>query len=558
VYEQIQGDAVKTIMRYEWIERERDLLLWQVSKMLGEKVPGNQNQKPWVSRLTGIKDKQWFEREFIEGQLDYSQSNSKGSRGVALVFSVDTNNVYEVRYYASRSREVRKFLYITQAGETIQLSREEAMEKVSDTRLPKTESNIVPAPPPTFISSTKLALNLNVLEAAQARIRYLFDNFPKICLSFSGGKDSTVLFHLMAAEARASNRKFGVLLIDLEAQYEATMKHCEAMMAEHQDCIEPYWIALPLILRNAVSMEEPRWIAWDQGKKQDWVRNPPALAITNPDQFPFFRHGMEFEEFTAAFAQWFSGGDLTASVIGIRADESLNRYRAIAGDYSRFEGKKWTTYKGGCCYNAYPIYDWSTEDIWVYHGKTGQIHNPIYDLMHKAGLSIHQMRICQPYGDDQRKGLWLFHVLEPQTWPRVVARVNGANSGAMYAHLPGNMMGNVRVKLPAGHSWESYARFLLNSLPPNAQEHYTVKIETFLRWYEARGYKHGIPDEADPKEEADRKTPSWRRIVKVLLKNDWWCKGLSFSQQKSEAYENYMKILKKRRQLWNPIFSRLS
>ena len=52
--------------------------------------------------------------------------------------------------------------------------------------------------------------------------------------------------------------------------------------------------------------------------------------------------------------------------------------------------------------------------------------------MHKAGVALGNMRICQPYGDDQRRGLWLFHLIEPETWARVVARVNGANSGALY------------------------------------------------------------------------------------------------------------------------------
>ena len=42
------------------------------------------------------------------------------------------------------------------------------------------------------------------------------------------------------------------------------------------------------------------------------------------------------------------------------------------------------------------------------------------------------MRLCQPYGDDQRKGLWLFKMLEPETWSRVVGRVQGANFGNRY------------------------------------------------------------------------------------------------------------------------------
>ena len=60
----------------------------------------------------------------------------------------------------------------------------------------------------------------------------------------------------------------------------------------------------------------------------------------------------------------------------------------------------------------------------------------------------------------------------------------------------------------------------------------------------------GIPDEAGVNDEASKKVPSWRRICKALLRNDYWCKGLSFTQTKSEAYEKYSKIMKRRRQQW--------
>ncbi len=42
----------------------------------------------------------------------------------------------------------------------------------------------------------KIALGKNVLEAAQERVQWIFDTFEQITLSFSGGKDSTALFHL--------------------------------------------------------------------------------------------------------------------------------------------------------------------------------------------------------------------------------------------------------------------------------------------------------------------------------------------------------------------------
>ena len=50
--------------------------------------------------------------------------------------------------------------------------------------------------------------------------------------------------------------------------------------------------------------------------------------------------------------------------------------------------------------------------------------------------------------------------------------------------------------------------------------------------------------------EARRDVPSWRRVCKALLRNDYWCKGLSFSQHKSAAYEKYLKVMKTRRRAW--------
>ena len=397
----------------------------------------------------------------------------------------------------------------------------------------------------------KQYLDVDVLTAAEQRIETVFDRFDRICVSFSAGKDSTVMLHLAMAEAKRRDRKIAVLIIDLEAQYTATMAHAEALFAMYAQWIDPYWIALPLSLRNAVSTYQPQWLCWDPDARASWVREPPAFAIVDEHHFPFFRRGMEFEDLVPAFGEWYSQGKLTACLVGIRTDESLNRFRAIMGDTANIDGHRWTTWKGGSVYNAYPIYDWRVDDIWTYHARTGLPYNPIYDAMHRAGLTPHQMRICQPYGDDQRKGLWLYHVIEPATWPRVVARVHGANAGALYSRESGSILGVHHVTLPSGHTWKTYAEMLLDSLPPHANEHYANKIAAFLNWHSQRGYQTAIPDEADPKAEAAKETPSWRRICRVILRNDWWCKGLSFSPHKgATSYDRYKTIMKKRRAKW--------
>lgn len=360
------------------------------------------------------------------------------------------------------------------------------------------------------------------------------------------------MLHLVMDEAIKRGQKVGLLFLDLEGQYKLTIDHIQACYDLYADYIEPYWIALPIHLRNAVSMYEHHWIAWEPGRESDWVRQPPQKAIINSSEFPFFTYAMEFEEFTPAFGHWYAQGQLCACFVGIRTAESLNRWRTIAGHGMKFEGLRWTNYIGQTLYNIYPIYDWATEDLWTYHAKfPDKLYNKLYDLMYQAGLSIHQMRICQPYGDDQRKGLWLFHLIEPETWSRVVARVNGANSGALYAQDSGNILGNLKITKPEGHTWESFTKLLLESLPPKTKEHFINKIAVFIHWWQLRGYPDGIPDEGDHKAEAAKEVPSWRRICKMLLRNDYWAKGLSFSQHKSQAYEKYRRIMEKRRARWN-------
>ena len=392
----------------------------------------------------------------------------------------------------------------------------------------------------------KHGLGLSVFEAAQQRIAFVFDNFPQIYVSFSGGKDSSVMLHLVSAEARKRGRKVGLLVVDLEAQYALTIQHICEMCDLYQDALEVFWVALPINLRNAVSNLDPRWQAWDPDASQVWVRQPDPRSITDQRFFPFFRRGMEFEEFVPQFGHWYGQGKLCACFVGIRADESLNRYRAVTSRGTKFDGHKWTSYQSRTLFNAYPIYDWQTVDLWRFNSQ-GHCYNRLYDRMHQAGLSIHQMRICQPYGDDQRKGLWLYHIIEPETWARVVARVAGANSGALYAQESGNILGRIKIAKPAGHTWQSFAKMLLATMPPKTQAHYENKIVVFLKWWQDRGYSTGIPDEL-PVE--DKKAPSWRRICKMLLRNDYWAKGLSFTQTKSDAYERYKKVMKRRQEEW--------
>lgn len=405
-----------------------------------------------------------------------------------------------------------------------------------------------------MIKVPKIYKDINVYDAAINRYDIILNEFDNYYVSVSGGKDSSIMLQLMAQEARKYGKKFSVLYIDLEAQYQATIGHINALIDATKDVVENwYWCALPLSLRNAVSAIQPKWICWDKKDKKKWVREYPTkredvVLVTEdslPDGWDWFFRGMEFEEFILWFAKWFNEthGGKTAAGIGIRSDESLNRFRTIVSDKKeRYKNYPWTT-RAHCksevlnCWNFFPLYDWRTEDDWTAVAKLNLLFNPIYELMYKNGLSIYEQRLCQPYGDDQRKGLDQYRTLEPETWEKVLNRVEGVNFGNIYCRT--SLLGNIKSEKPDSLTWEQYAVFLLESIgmyAPEVRDHYHAKIKTFLQWYEKEGISQDqIPDEADKKLESAKRAASWRRIARAIEKNDFWMSRLSFGETKKDV-----------------------
>ncbi|SQA99496.1 Predicted phosphoadenosine phosphosulfate sulfotransferase [Cedecea neteri] len=99
----------------------------------------------------------------------------------------------------------------------------------------------------------KIILDDNVLNASKKRIEWVFDTFNQVCVSFSGGKDSSVLFHLVAEIARRRECQFDVLFIDWEVQFQHTIDHVSRLKQQYSDIVRRfYWVALPLTTVNGV------------------------------------------------------------------------------------------------------------------------------------------------------------------------------------------------------------------------------------------------------------------------------------------------------------------
>lgn len=402
----------------------------------------------------------------------------------------------------------------------------------------------------------KKTTSQNVWNSTIERIKYIFNNFENVYISFSGGKDSGVCIQILDLVAQQLKRTYDVLFIDLEGQYNLTIDFIKEV-SDLKNINKFYWLCLPIVLRNAVSQFQPRWIPWDNKAKEIWIRELPSVNEKTilihennvANFFPWFKKGQEFEELIIDFSKWYEKDKgKVAAIIAIRADESFHRFCTLTNDKKiRYKQKDWSTFIKGSkhTYNFYPIYDWKTRDIWIATFNKNLLWNKVYDLMYKNGLSIHEQRLCQPYGDDQKNGLDQFRYIEPETWEKLLNRVSGVNFGNIYCRT--SLLGNIKSEKPEHLNWEEYTIFLLETLyfyNKELVEHYVIKIEKFIKWYEIKKgvFLKDIPQFLDSKIETNKEMITWRRIARAIERNDWFLKRLCFGQTKNDIEKLYIFI----------------
>ena len=114
-------------------------------------------------------------------------------------------------------------------------------------------------------------------EAAIDRIKFIFENFPRIYVSFSGGKDSGVMLNLMIDYMRKHGitRKIGVMILDNEANYEHSLTFMRDVLDANLDFPDVYWCCLPITLPCTVSSYAVEWQFWGNRDKERWIRPMP-------------------------------------------------------------------------------------------------------------------------------------------------------------------------------------------------------------------------------------------------------------------------------------------
>ena len=343
-----------------------------------------------------------------------------------------------------------------------------------------------------------------VLDAAKRRMGLVFDHFPRVVVSVSGGKDSHVLFSLAHEEAVRRGRSIEVFFLDQEAEYAGTIEVIEWMM--RQPNVIPRWYQVPLRMTNATSHQQAWMHAWGPG--ETWMREQSPLAITSapgaPDRFYDFFPWLEKQSADTAY------------LVGLRSRESLNRWRAVATN-AGFRGWSWsTTAKGEGNYRFYPVFDWSTGDVWKYLADTGARVNTVYDRMFRLrGANERTMRVSFLVHEQSFKSLATLQELEPDTYERLLRRLKGVHSAALYCE-EGTMFS--AHELPSAFAtWREYRDHILATTPSEYSGRFAKRFA-----------KQG-DDEATCQEHVRQLlTNDWennvpvRRVKASALRERWW------------------------------------
>lgn len=332
-----------------------------------------------------------------------------------------------------------------------------------------------------------VAVDADVLTLGRERMAAVYDRFDHVVVSFSGGKDSTVVLNLALDEARRRGKRLRVVFFDEEAIPYETEQYVRRV-ASLPD-VDMEWYCVPIRHRNACSATEPWWYPWAPEARDLWVRPLPPEAITT---IPGYRHDDPDARLTIpdinGLLHPISLGAV-ALVMGIRADESVNRRRSITHhlhDPWMVHYTAGSTEKGNV-WKVYPAYDWTMTDVWLGPAMLGWDYNVAYDAMEMSGIPHRAQRCAPPFGEEPLRNLDMFKTCFPEVWDRMAYRVPGAAAAARYSRTELWAFGGMPKK-PDGMPWTTFIRHHIDRQPDEFRPFVAKRIASFLgRHYHRSG-----------------------------------------------------------------------
>lgn len=318
--------------------------------------------------------------------------------------------------------------------------------------------------------SYKEYTNKTVVEATKERLKYIFDEFENIVVSISGGKDSTVLCWLALQEARSRGRKIGIFFLDEEVVYRNTIEQVEYLMNLYPENTNRFWLQIPFNLTNSTSFEDGQVKCWEQEKKHLWMhkRNRENVLKKTWSHETHIADKNKGFGFYDVFYNFELGFESTAFLVGLRADESLNRYRTMV-KRKGYKDIYWSTKRAGTNFTFYPIYDWGFHDVWKFIGENNIRYHKFYDFAYLKGKHVNEIRVSSLTHEKSFKSIQDLPEFEFDTYEKLLKRIKGISFAQETAK--DKKMFKVQTLPKNYNSWREYRDFLLMTYPDESKKH---------------------------------------------------------------------------------------
>lgn len=312
--------------------------------------------------------------------------------------------------------------------------------------------------------------NVSVLDAAYMRIKNIFANGLPVVLSTSGGKDSLVLCQLvydLIQRGEIDPKQLTVQFVDEEGMYDDVIEivknwRKKFMMAG----VKFEWYCLEVKHFNALNQLETKetWVCWDRYEKDKWMRQPPPFAIR---EHPLLRARKETYQ---DFLKKINRGKIT--LVGSRAAESFQRLFFM----SKLKQSSMITKDG----LAFPIYDWTDDDVWLFI-KERKIDFPItYMRLYQCGVPKNRLRISCLFAIDTIGALVKMAEFDPDLMERVQRREPNAYLVSLYWDSEMFRRSSTRRKQSEkGQPKKDYKKLvtdLLSDIPKNFNGEHSQKV----------------------------------------------------------------------------------
>ncbi|PSK57964.1 hypothetical protein B0E38_01809 [Streptomyces sp. 111WW2] len=379
----------------------------------------------------------------------------------------------------------------------------------------------------------RIAAGADVYTLACERMAYVMDNHDRVCVAFSGGKDSTAVLNVALEVANREPRlqrhlPLRVVFYDEEAIPYETEEYVRRVGLRDDVALE--WYCLPVQHRNACSRRHPYWWPWAPEDEAKWCRPLPPEAISTLPGFPTWP---QEERLTIPNLNGLlvPPPHTTAMLMGIRAQESLTRAHAVRlrhiDNYIvqykiKSKDRQPAAVVHGNLWKAYPVYDWRTEDVWAAVRAHGWDYNRAYDVMEMAGLSPGGQRCSPAFGEEPLQKIHTYAKCFPDVWGRMAERVPGIGAAYRYARTELYGYGQKPPK-PDGQPWPDFLAHYIRKHSETAQPKVATRIKEIITRHYAK-----TPHPILPKAPHPVTGLSWTFLLTIAMRGD-------FKERRQEA-----------------------